>query len=134
MVEKYFQGNIPEARIKNAPERITDSLAGLSKEVIAFLGPDNDFNFSATLEKIWEIINLANKHVEETKPWNLLKESRTEELKSFIGLLVEIIKVVADNISPFMPQTAAAILEQFGEDRIKKGKPLFPRIDTKNNH
>jgi hypothetical protein len=35
---------------------------------------------------------------------------------------------------PFMPETARSIQEQIGSDEtgtIKKGKPLFPRIETK---
>jgi hypothetical protein len=39
-----------------------------------------------------------------------------------------VFKKVSEAISPFMPQTAASIKEQLGEDKIKKGKPLFPRI------
>jgi hypothetical protein len=30
-----------------------------------------------------------------------------------------------------MPNTAESILEQIGAEKINKGKPLFPRIDTK---
>jgi len=89
------------------------------------------FNFSAALTGIWEVINMANKYVEETKPWNLAKEGKVEELKAFIRLLVEVIRNVGDAISPFMPHTAVSIGEQLGGEIIKKGAPLFPRIDTK---
>jgi methionyl-tRNA synthetase len=75
----------------------------------------NDFNFGAALESIWQLIGMANKYVEEIKPWNLAKENKTEELKNFIS---------------FMPQTAEAIRAQIGPDTITKGAPLFPRIET----
>jgi methionyl-tRNA synthetase len=72
---------------------------------------------------------MANKYIEDTKPWNLAKEKKTDELKAFIYLLVEVIRSVGKAISPFMPQTASSIKEQLGGEIIKKGKPLFPRIE-----
>ncbi|MFA5199812.1 MAG: methionine--tRNA ligase, partial [Candidatus Omnitrophota bacterium] len=82
-------------------------------------------------EKIWEIIALANKYVEETKPWNLAKEAKDEQLKAFIRLLVDVIRVVGRELAPFMPKTAESISFQLGGSEIKKGNPLFPRIETK---
>ena len=72
---------------------------------------------------------MANKYIEDTKPWNLAKENKADELKTFIRLLVDVIREVAGQIAPFMPKTAALIREQIGSDKIKKGNPLFPRID-----
>ncbi len=133
MVEKYYEGNVP------ACPKASDAASGLiyakadrlQTEISAYLNAGADFNFSAALDTIWELINMANKHVENTKPWNLAKENRTEELKGFIRLLVDVIRVVADALYPVMPHTAFFIKEQMGEDAIKKGDPLFPRIDTK---
>jgi len=135
MVEKYFEGNIPildinKIRYDGQGEKIKEkTLVLLSREIDTSL--TNDFDFSASLEKIWELINMANKYIEETKPWNLVKEEKAEELQAFIRLLVEVIREVAVQIYPFMPSTAEAIQEQLGKDKIKKGNPLFPRIDIK---
>jgi hypothetical protein len=43
---------------------------------------------------------------------------------------VDVLREVADQVYPFMPQTAEFIKDQIGLDKIKKGKPLFPRIDN----
>ena len=83
------------------------------------------------LEKIWEVIGLTNKYVEETKPWNLVKEGKDQQLKDFIRLLVEAIRTIGQELSVFMPKTAEAIILQLGGKEIKKGNPLFPRIETK---
>jgi methionyl-tRNA synthetase len=130
MVEKYYQGKIPEgnAPIADSGIKIKERINTLVSEVESCLKPSADLNFSASLEKIWELINMANKYVEQTKPWNLAKESKTEELKSFIRLLVDVLRTVSDGIYPFMPHTAESIKDQFGKDKIKKGEPLFPRI------
>jgi len=135
MIEKYYAGRIPELDIYRTKfdasgERIKDKLNNLSQEVAVPLTLRNDF--SAALEKIWECIGLTNKYVEETKPWNLSKEGRQEELKAFIRLLVEAIRKVNDQILAFMPKTAESISQQLGGREISKGDPLFPRLPTDN--
>ena len=136
MVEKYYAGEVPAtdvfARTLDEPgERIKRAIQGLRQEVASALTAERDFNLSLGLEKLWELIGLANKYVEETKPWNLAKENRTEELRLFIRLLVEVIRAVARQLAAFMPSTAQSILDQLGAGRISKGSPLFPRIDSK---
>ena len=154
MIEKYYQGEIPKIDSKNV--RFDGIAENINKILNWYLYPDTpnlsyipnnpppglsidrsmryqiqEFNFSGALAGIWEVINMANKYVEATKPWNLSKEGKTEELKVFIHTLVEVIRNVSKAISPFMPHTAISIREQLGGDIIKKGAPLFPRIDTK---
>ncbi|MCM8763055.1 MAG: class I tRNA ligase family protein, partial [Candidatus Omnitrophica bacterium] len=91
-----------------------------------------EYNFSFACDSIWELINTANKYIEDTKPWNLQRENKVEELKAFICVLVEVIRVVADSVWPFMPATAQSIIQQLGGEKIQKGRPLFPRIDIRN--
>ena len=131
MVEKYYEGSVPAPDINKVKydkpgEEIKERLRQMPSS-----GLGADLNFSAALTSIWEVINMANKYVEETKPWNLSKEGKTEELKAFIRLLVEVIRNVGEAISPFMPRTAESIREQIGEERINKTNPLFPRIEQK---
>jgi len=134
MVEKYYAGLIPELDIYKVKydasgENIKEKLRNLHQAVYTPLSWDNDF--SLALEKIWECIGITNKYVEETKPWNLAKEGKQEELQVFIRLLVEAIRKISEEISAFMPKTAESILQQLGGKEIKKGSPLFPRIETK---
>jgi len=44
--------------------------------------------------------------------------------------MVQVIREAAADIAPFMPGTADSIEKQTRDDKVKKGKPLFPRIDT----
>jgi methionyl-tRNA synthetase len=132
MIEKYFQGSIPDRSKLELDEqgwKLDESIKFMPEEIRPLMSADLGFNFSLALERIWDSINMANKYIEQTKPWNLAKEDKTDELKAFIRLLVDVIREVTNHISAFMPQTAASIKEQLGEDKIKKGKPLFPRID-----
>ncbi|MDD5562067.1 MAG: methionine--tRNA ligase [Candidatus Omnitrophica bacterium] len=134
MIEKYYSGVIPELDIYKTKydasgENIKEKIKVLCQEVSARLSLNNDF--SLALEKIWESIGITNKYVEETKPWNLAKENRQEDLKAFIRLLVEAIRKINEEISAFMPGTSESIFQQLGGREIKKGSPLFPRIETK---
>lgn len=138
MVEKYFQGKIPEVAIDNfeyeeSGQLIKKKLQGLAGEVADRLCLQGDFNFSAALQCIWELINLANRYIEEAKPWNLMKEGRLEKLQFFIRLLVEILRRLQEVLAPFMPSTAEAIREQIGQEKIKKLPPLFPRWEVKKS-
>lgn len=131
MVEKYFAGDIPEAPL---PEdayamQIRNRLSGL-KSALSRGMTLPDIDFTLPLEEIWAIINMANKYIEDTKPWGLAKEKKTGQLKGFILLLLEVIRQVADGIMPFLPQTGASIKEQVSGKKINKGKPLFPRIEV----
>ncbi|MDD5432249.1 MAG: methionine--tRNA ligase [Candidatus Omnitrophica bacterium] len=129
MIEKYYQGEVPEKGKLDEQGMVIEKLIKELPEKLAI--PTEVLNFSLSLEYIWDLISLPNKYVEETKPWNLAKENKTKELKSFIRVLVDAIREVADELYPFMPKTSESIKEQLGTDRIKKGNPLFPRIDTK---
>jgi len=131
MIEKYFQGVIPAGPLvyDEKAKDIEAAMAVVPETLNKALAPEADFNFSLALEEAWKLINIANKYVEERKPWNLFKENKIDELKAFIRLLVEVIRKSCDNISAFMPETAKSIKEQIGGSKIKKGNPLFPRIE-----
>jgi methionyl-tRNA synthetase len=135
MVEKYYQGKVPAVDIRaydfDAPGKaIVARIATVDKDMQQALEARFDCNFSRALEILWELINMANKYVEETKPWNLAKEAKAAQLEAFIRLLVDVIRTAGALLEPFMPQTSAAIWQQLGQDVIVKGAPLFPRIET----
>lgn len=132
MIEKYFEGVVPEkdSELKNEQAKaIKTKIEHLSLRITGNLGATGDYDFSAALEGIWELINTANKYIEDIKPWNLAKENRISELKEFIFMLTQVIRNVGGAILPFMPRTAESIEKQIGKERINKGRPLFPRIE-----
>jgi len=132
MVEKYFGGAVPALCEADADvyavNHILPRLRTLSADVVAHF---DDLNFIAALEAIWALINACNKYVEATKPWNLKKEGRSKELAVFCAVLVVSLRAVARELAPFIPDTAAKILDQVGADTVKKAAPLFPRIEEK---
>jgi methionyl-tRNA synthetase len=142
MTEKYFAGVVSPLS-RNIPPEFKETLSVLENEYVSSM--DNQA-FSAALERIFRFISVMNKYIEDTKPWVLWKENKAKEIKSFLYSLLEGIRIVALYLSPFMPATVSSINQQLGlkdklilknvawgkekEYKLKKGKPLFPRIDA----
>jgi methionyl-tRNA synthetase len=170
MCEKYFQSNIP-SQIKYTEitgiEKSDDirhplqlgmpsirgcfALKNKAKELPKMLSNYMEqLAFSEALTEIWSLINQANKYIEDSAPWKLSKENKSEELKCVIQTLMEVLRIVAQAIWSFMPSTAEAIWKQLGlvgspkdstfnekswgffekGGKVIKGAPLFPRIET----
>jgi len=131
MVEKYCAGRVPALRETDADAyaagKILPKLKTLPQDAAARL---DDLDFIGALEAVWALISACNKYVEEAKPWNLKKEGRTKEIEVFLAVLVVSLRAVARELAPFMPGTAAKILDQAGGDAVKKAAPLFPRIEA----
>ncbi len=92
---------------------------------------------------------MTNKYIDETAPWVLAKEEKTNELKSVMYHLVENLRKVAIMLKPVMGSTSNKIFKQLGISEeltswdtlqsydllkgnikvIEKGEPLFVRLD-----
>ncbi len=133
MVEKYFSGKMPtkEVTFDENTMFIKEKGESFKGSINKIISCESDYNFSFALESIWELINIANKHVEQTKPWNLLKEEKITELENFILIMKYCIDHVVEALVPFMPETCAEIIKQISADVITKEKPLFPRLEIK---
>jgi len=107
-------------------------------------------SFSEALSGIWQIVKAANLYVDRSAPWSLAKEkAKQKELHTVLYNLLEVLRILALSLSPFIPSSAQKIWDQIGmegdldsqileaEDiwgglapgrEVKKGPPLFPRI------
>ncbi len=143
MVEKYFEGKIPDVDSCQLPVAgngraglnlpyCSSSLKAKCLALTAELEKSiPNFDFSYALAKIWEVIDIANKYIEDSKPWAMAKEKKTDELAALMRDLLEALRVIALAIAPFMPDTAKSIQSQLGsEGKINKSGPMFPRIET----
>jgi len=153
MVEKYFKGIVPAPKDyeKRGPEReLDENLVARAMELARRMETTiQDLNFSVALTALWDVINAANKYIEDSAPWKVCKEGREERLKEIIYNIVEVLRIVNIALCPFMPATAEKIWGQLGMPsggkeytfkdiskwglvkegtEVKKGPPLFPRI------
>jgi len=79
-----------------------------------------EFKFNEALRAIWGLIGFCDKYIEQEKPWG------TKDQKVINNLLI-VLATIANLLQPFLPETSEKILKQL-EGKIKKAKPLFPRI------
>ncbi len=144
MTIKYCGSEVPQPTEKRDRE-LEDLALQVMEDVDAFM---NDQAFHRALERIWDLIRAANKYIDVKAPWSLAKEKKSEELSNVLYNLLETMRLVGILIYPFMPQKAMELLEQLGVDKspekedfkwgvlksglkVKKGKPLFPKVDEK---
>ncbi len=147
MTEKYFEGKVPATR---EAEAIDDELKNLAKEVIAKYEENmENLLFPNALTEAWRLISRANKYIDETMPWTLIKdEGKHARLAEVLYNLSEALRISAILITPAMPDTAERMFEQLGitdpalktwdalvwgankDYSVKKGDALFPRIDV----
>ncbi|MCC6545357.1 MAG: methionine--tRNA ligase [Nitrospirae bacterium] len=153
MIEKYCDGTIPSpsasASATSQDMTIRGSAEGLSVKVAGFM---ERLEYNKVLNALWEVIGSANRYIDESAPWTLAKyASKRERLATVLYNSAEVLRIITLHIFPYMPETAKEMWHQLGieEDiesvsldssskwcglksglRVKKGRVLFPRIDT----
>ncbi len=147
MINKYCGGYIPE--YKGCVNEADSDLEKFTLEKIKEYEDNMEsFHMANALEAIWAIIGKTNKYIDETAPWALVKEEKTEELESVMVHLAENLRIIAILIKPAMEETSEKMLKQLGitnseYDSIKeygkniekvkvieKGEPIFLRLDV----
>lgn len=82
-----------------------------------------ELRFHDALNLIWQVINGANKKIDQEKPWTLAETDKPKLVKLMAELL-NTLNDVSKLIAPFMPETAEKMIVQLKTNRIQ---PLFPR-------
>jgi len=149
MIDKYFGGVLPEEMAEGEFDSDLKAVyAQLPKTVEELM---DKYQFSTALAEIWKAISRTNKYIDETMPWVLAKsEENRPRLAAVLYNLAESLRIVSILIEPFMPETPEKIRQQLGIAEcgiadwdsakkwgcypagipVKKGEPLFPRIDV----
>lgn len=151
MIEKYFGGEVPEAKVyvPEEDDTILPVAKALYEKVEAAM---NAVHPNEALGEIFKLIRLCNKYIDITAPWVLAKdEANKDRLGTVLYNLAECMRIVAVALQPFMTRTSPKIFAQLGiEDeklmsfdsiaefgllpagtKVVKGEALFPRIDIK---
>lgn len=126
MIQKYFEGTIPEAKKLNEKElQLKEFTLKKAREADSFL---EALEFSKSLYSVWEIISSANKFINEVQPWTL--KEKKEELASVLNTLAETLRVISILLFPFIPETSEKIQSQLGIKSLKFSEafewPLIP--------
>jgi methionyl-tRNA synthetase len=86
----------------------------------------HEFRFDLILNAIWTTeIDAISKHIDQEKPWTIKDaQKRKEILQKDINLL----RIIATKLQPFLPETSKKILNQFKGPTIQSIEPLFKRL------
>ena len=148
MVEKYFGGTLPAERESSDADDDLKQMASTLRD--RYETEMEHFQFQNALEQVFKTIQRANKYIDENAPWTLAKDpANRARLATVMYNLLEIIRICAVLLTPFIPDSAEKIFDQIGacpccrtwekanvwgslrpDVTVHKGEALFPRIDA----
>ena len=73
-----------------------------------------EFEFAKAIRAIFDIVDEANKYINDNKPWALFKEGKKEEGGAVIVTAMTMLKQAALLLCPVTPQLSADIWDQLG--------------------
>ena len=146
MQNKYFDGVVQSGECtgefdKEVKALAVQTLADMDRCI-------NEYKISDSVACILTLARRLNKYIDETMPWALAKdEAQKARLGTVLYNLLEGIRYLAVLLTPYMPDTSAAIFEQLGTEvrdyeslktfgglkvgeRVGTATPLFSRIDA----
>ncbi len=144
MIEKFNNNEIIFKTIEETTDK--DLIKLIDNTCVNYEQLMDKIDINNALKTIWNLINKANKYIDETRPWKL-KKNNEEYLNTVLYNLAESLRVISILIEPFMPQTASKIRKQLGLSsrhivfkdiqnmtflpgtKINKATQLFPRIE-----
>lgn len=145
VAEKYSEGKVPNpSEMKEEDKALLEKTEETAKRVEEEM---EKFNPSSALGSIWEVIQDANRYIDQQAPWNLTSDK--ERLNTVIYTLLEALRRISILLYAFIPDSAVKIQEQLGYQdpqfswdlikdvkipvgqKLNKGKILFPRVERK---
>lgn len=139
MTEQYFAGKIPECGVSASSEEIAKSPFTDIAASYAAAFEVRDLKMAAEL--VVKLIASGNEYVDRMKPWVLAK-NKSPELGRVMFELLELLRLIAVYLMPFVPATSEKIFQQLQcQDTstewgrlvpggsIVKGGTLFPRVE-----
>ncbi len=139
MIGRYRDDTVPEA---DAEPELAADFDGVVERVSELL---DRAELTQALEEIWKLVRRLNQYVEETRPWDLAKEStEAQRLDRVLYGLGEGLRVVTLLLHAYMPESTGKLLDALSEpgrelaefgsrgggQRIESLPPLFPKLDA----
>lgn len=154
MASKYVDGKISPSS-GHVPDALHQVVGDVYGNVLEALDHESGgVEFNAALAHIWEVMAVADRYINDTKPWALAKHGKMDEVSKVLSQVAEAIRHITILSYPFIPTTAIKIWKTMGFDalgaldeqsipdkaswtglpravQVKPGEGLFPRIEKK---
>lgn len=152
MAHKYVDGTIKPSS-GHIPDALHQVVGDVYQNVIEALDHcSGGVEFNAALAHVWEVMAVADRYINDTKPWALAKHGKMDEVAAVLAHVAEAIRHITILSYPFIPTTALKIWQTMGFDalgalpgqrisesvswtglpaavKVKPGQGLFPRIE-----
>ncbi len=149
MLKKYRGSVLTQPTTEEAGDRaLIADIDSMQRDVADHL---NQQAFHLALERINSVVRHGNRYVEENAPWVLAKQGEDARLDAVLYHLVESLRLICLQLSPFMPEKTAIMLSQIMNQPVDVGQlrlsteggwgllanhhrcaapsPVFPRLD-----
>ena len=120
LTKKYYEGEVPMCGEHTDYDR--DTIAELSSIKTSLESNIENYRFREALKDAMNFARIGNKYLADSEPWKLIKTD-AERVKTILNIALQITANIAIAIEPFMPFSAAKILnmlacEKFGWERL----------------
>ena len=120
LTKKYYEGVVPACGELTDYDR--DTIAELSEIKASLESNIENYRFREALKDAMNFARIGNKYLADSEPWKLIKTD-AERVKTILNIALQITANIAIAIEPFMPFSAAKILnmlacEKFGWERL----------------
>jgi methionyl-tRNA synthetase len=117
-IAKRFDGKLASSLSDDAKQWIARALNGEHGERQASIAANFEAReFGKALREIMEVADVANRYVDENKPWILAKdETKTAELHDVCTAALILFRQLTILLSPVLPHVAAQVREFLGDD------------------
>ena len=120
LTKKYYDGVVPACGELSDYDR--ETIAELSTIKASLESNIENYRFREALKDAMNFARIGNKYLADSEPWKLIKTD-AERVKTILNIALQITANIAIAIEPFMPFSAAKILnmlacEKFGWERL----------------
>jgi len=148
MINKYFDGVVPQynGRVNDVDGNLED----LTKLTISsYERLMDDLRITDAIAQVNELVNRANKYIDETEPWALAKDpEKKANLESVMVHLANTLYVAGMLMKPVLVTSSDKLFDQLGVTgellnydkiyeygvvsnlKVEKKDQLFPRLDA----
>ena len=120
LTQKYYNGVVPACgELTEYDQQTIAELSGIKASLEHNI---ENYRFREALKDAMNFARIGNKYLADSEPWKLVKTD-TERVKTILNIALQITASIATAIEPFMPFSAAKILnmlavEKFGWDTL----------------
>jgi len=148
MVHKFANGSLQKKTTIGIPEsNIIDELTQLKNDLDSLT---SNLYLAEIFKRLWHIIYLLNKYLDEQQPWTLSKSpTGKERVNEILYFVCDFIRIISILLFPIMPDSSKKLMMLFNLEpdnisindvefgltpldiKLPKSIYLFPRIDAK---